>query len=79
MEVRGCFHFCRALHVDSACQFELEQPKYWSNAFCEGQMLELISTCSARQKWKQPRMVSAAAEELNLDFASRITSVARNQ
>ncbi len=53
--IRGCFHFCCALHVESACQFELEQPEYRSNAFCEGQVLELISTCSARQKWKQPR------------------------
>ncbi len=54
--LRGCFHFCCALHVESACQFELERPEYRSNAFCEGQVLELISTCSARQKWKQPRI-----------------------
>ncbi len=37
--IRGCFHFCRALHVDLACQFELDWPKYRLNALCNGQVL----------------------------------------
>ncbi len=53
--VRGCFHFCRALHVDiNSCTWP-SQKVFDRYSGRSSSNWHADSTCSAQQKWKQPR------------------------